>query len=214
MYKSKAKALDLFTNETSVLEFRRLYSVIKEVVTLPEYIQHQFSQGIVITALFGAPLIELIFNLHSIVGFRCRVPLLLASFLRATNGMRGWIRRPDFGLRGPDTTRRDNHPCSHRKAAELDRSDPETSRSSGAQPGASSHPESARTLPRKRQSWRGLPVVADRNRRARRPGSRSHCCQDKRPRAAAIRCGFRSEGIGCDDIVGFIGASFGPGPAG
>jgi hypothetical protein len=42
-------------------------------------------------------------------------------------------------------------PCSHRKAAELDRSDPEISRSSGAQPGASSHPESARTLPRKRQ---------------------------------------------------------------
>jgi hypothetical protein len=48
MYKSKAKALDLFTNETSVLEFRRLYSVIKEVITLPEYIQHQFSLGGVI----------------------------------------------------------------------------------------------------------------------------------------------------------------------
>ena len=76
--------------------------------------------------VFGSkvsPLIELIFNLHSIVGFRCKVPLLFASFLRATNGMRGWIRRPDFGLRGPDVTRRDNHPCSHRKAADLDRSD-------------------------------------------------------------------------------------------
>jgi hypothetical protein len=100
-------------------------------------------------------LIELIFNLHSLVGFRCRVPLLLASFLRATNGMRGWIRRPDFGLRGPDATRRDNHPCSHRRAADLDRFDRETSRSSGARPGASSHPESARTLPRKRLSALG-----------------------------------------------------------
>jgi hypothetical protein len=56
-----------------------------------------------------APLIELIFNLHSIVGFRCRVSLLLASFLRATNGMRESIRRLDFGLRGLLATRRDNH---------------------------------------------------------------------------------------------------------
>jgi hypothetical protein len=30
------------------VEFRRLYSVINEVVTLPEYIQHQLSQGGVI----------------------------------------------------------------------------------------------------------------------------------------------------------------------
>ena len=126
------------------------------------------------------PLIELIFNLHSIFWFRCRVPLQLASFLRATNGKRGWIRRPDFGLLGPDATRRDNHPCSHRRVADRDRCDQETSQSSGAQPGASSYPESMRTLPRKRQSWRGLPVVADRNGRARCRGSRSHCCRSAR----------------------------------
>jgi hypothetical protein len=45
MYKSKTKALGLYVNEASSVEFRRLYSVINEVVTLPEYIQHQLSQG-------------------------------------------------------------------------------------------------------------------------------------------------------------------------
>jgi hypothetical protein len=44
------------------------------------------------------------FNLHSILGFRYRVPLQLASFLRATNGKQGWIRRPGFGLPGPDAS--------------------------------------------------------------------------------------------------------------
>jgi hypothetical protein len=130
------------------------------------------------------PLIELIFNLHSIFGFRCRVPLQLASFLRATNGKRGWIRRLDFGLPGPDATRRDNHPCSHRRVADRDRCDQETSQSSGAQPGASSYPESMRTLPRKRQSWRGLPVVADQNGRARYRASRSQPIGEKCPRSA------------------------------
>ena len=48
MYKSKNKALGLYVNEASSVEFRRLYSVINEVVTLPEYIQHQLSQGGVI----------------------------------------------------------------------------------------------------------------------------------------------------------------------
>jgi hypothetical protein len=48
MYKSKTKALGLYVNETSSMEFRRLYSVINDVVTLPEYIQHQLSQGGVI----------------------------------------------------------------------------------------------------------------------------------------------------------------------
>jgi hypothetical protein len=48
MYKSKNKALALYVNEASCMEFRRLYSVIKDVVTLPEYIQHQLSQGGVI----------------------------------------------------------------------------------------------------------------------------------------------------------------------
>src|ERR1700730_12065617 len=45
MYKSGNKALGLYVNESSCVEFRRLYSVIKEVVTLPESIQHQLSQG-------------------------------------------------------------------------------------------------------------------------------------------------------------------------
>jgi hypothetical protein len=45
MYKSGNKALGLYVNESSCVEFRRLYSVIKEVVTLPEYIQHELSQG-------------------------------------------------------------------------------------------------------------------------------------------------------------------------
>jgi hypothetical protein len=33
-----------------------------------------------------------IFNLHPIFDFRCKVPLLLESFLLATDGKRGWIR--------------------------------------------------------------------------------------------------------------------------
>jgi hypothetical protein len=45
MYKSGNKALGLYVNESSCVEFRRLNSVIKEVVTLPEYIQHELSQG-------------------------------------------------------------------------------------------------------------------------------------------------------------------------
>src|SRR3984893_4078943 len=48
MYKSKNKALGLYVNEASSVEFRRLYSVINAVVTLPEYVQHQLSQGGVI----------------------------------------------------------------------------------------------------------------------------------------------------------------------
>lgn len=45
MYKSKGKALDLYTSETTRDEFRKLYDVIGDVVTLPEYIQSQFSLG-------------------------------------------------------------------------------------------------------------------------------------------------------------------------
>jgi hypothetical protein len=48
------------------------------------------------------PLIESIFNLHPIFEFRCKVQLLLESFLLATDGKRGWIRRPDFGLHGAE----------------------------------------------------------------------------------------------------------------
>jgi hypothetical protein len=45
MYRSKGKALDLYTNDATRPEFRKLYGVIRDVVTLPEFIQSQFSQG-------------------------------------------------------------------------------------------------------------------------------------------------------------------------
>lgn len=45
MYRSKGKALDLYTNEASRGEFRKLYGVIRDVITLPEFIQSEFSQG-------------------------------------------------------------------------------------------------------------------------------------------------------------------------
>ena len=45
MYKSKGKALDLFTNENTRDEFRKLYDVVGDIITLPEFVQSQFSQG-------------------------------------------------------------------------------------------------------------------------------------------------------------------------
>jgi len=45
MYRSKGKALDFFTNQEIQEEFRRLYSVVTEVITLPEFIQSEFSRG-------------------------------------------------------------------------------------------------------------------------------------------------------------------------
>ena len=48
MYKSKTKALALYINGQTREEFRRLYGIIKDVITLPEYIQSQLSQGGVI----------------------------------------------------------------------------------------------------------------------------------------------------------------------
>jgi hypothetical protein len=45
MYKSKSKALELYINKDSRGEFRRLYDVIKDVVTFPEYIQAMLSKG-------------------------------------------------------------------------------------------------------------------------------------------------------------------------
>lgn len=44
MYRSKGKALDLYTNETTHDEFRKLYDVAADVVTLPEFIQSEFSK--------------------------------------------------------------------------------------------------------------------------------------------------------------------------
>jgi hypothetical protein len=45
MYKSKGKALDLYTNDTTHDDFRKLYDVAADVITLPEFIQSEFSKG-------------------------------------------------------------------------------------------------------------------------------------------------------------------------
>lgn len=45
MYKSKGKALELYTNDSTRIEFRRLFDVIRDVITLPELIQSEFSEG-------------------------------------------------------------------------------------------------------------------------------------------------------------------------
>jgi AIPR protein len=45
MYRSKGKALDLYTSDATRGEFRKLYGVIRDVITLPEFIQSQYSQG-------------------------------------------------------------------------------------------------------------------------------------------------------------------------
>jgi hypothetical protein len=45
MYKSKGKALDLYTNDSTHDEFCKLYDVAADVVTLPEFIQSEFSKG-------------------------------------------------------------------------------------------------------------------------------------------------------------------------
>lgn len=45
MYKSKGKALDLYTSDATREEFRKLYDVAVDVITLPEFIQSEFSQG-------------------------------------------------------------------------------------------------------------------------------------------------------------------------
>ena len=44
MYRSKGKALDLYTTEGSHDEFKKLYDVAADVVTLPEFIQSEFSK--------------------------------------------------------------------------------------------------------------------------------------------------------------------------
>ena len=45
MYRSKGKALDLYTNETTRAEFRKLYGVVRDVITFPEFVQSEFSRG-------------------------------------------------------------------------------------------------------------------------------------------------------------------------
>jgi len=54
MYRSKGKALELFTSESSGAEFERLYDVIVDVVTLPEFIQSEFSHADSKGRKFGA----------------------------------------------------------------------------------------------------------------------------------------------------------------
>jgi hypothetical protein len=44
MYRSKGKALDLYTAEGTHDEFKKLYDVAADVVTLPEFIQSEFSK--------------------------------------------------------------------------------------------------------------------------------------------------------------------------
>jgi hypothetical protein len=45
MYKSKGKALELYTADSSQREFFKLFNVIKDVITLPEFIESRFSDG-------------------------------------------------------------------------------------------------------------------------------------------------------------------------
>ena len=54
MYKSKGRALDLYTNDAATrADFRKLYGVIKDVITFPEFVQSQFSQGDIKGKKFG-----------------------------------------------------------------------------------------------------------------------------------------------------------------
>jgi hypothetical protein len=54
MYRSKGKALELFTADASSAEFERLYDVIGDLVTLPEFIQAEFSHAETKGRKFGA----------------------------------------------------------------------------------------------------------------------------------------------------------------
>ena len=45
MYRSKGKALDLYSNDDTRKEFRKLYGVIVDIVTFPEYVESQFSRN-------------------------------------------------------------------------------------------------------------------------------------------------------------------------
>lgn len=47
MYKSKGKALELYTNESTRPEFYRLFDVICDIITMPEYIQSELGRGLV-----------------------------------------------------------------------------------------------------------------------------------------------------------------------
>lgn len=53
MYKSKGKALDLYTNDATRDEFGKLFDVAADVVTLPEFIQSEFSKGNIKGRKFG-----------------------------------------------------------------------------------------------------------------------------------------------------------------
>ena len=45
MYRSKTKALELYTSDTTRAEFRKLYDVVYDIVTFPEFIQAELSRG-------------------------------------------------------------------------------------------------------------------------------------------------------------------------
>ncbi len=50
LYKSKSKALELYTNDSTREEFRKLYDVIVDVITFPEFIQSELSKGDLVEA--------------------------------------------------------------------------------------------------------------------------------------------------------------------
>ena len=53
MYRSKGKALDLYSDEATREEFRKLYAVIVDIVTFPEYVESQFSGNVLQGKRFG-----------------------------------------------------------------------------------------------------------------------------------------------------------------
>ena len=94
--------------------------------------------------------------------------------------MRGWIRRPDFGLRGPDVTRRDNHPCSHRKAADLDRSDQKPVEAAARSPVPARIPGQRVRFHASGNHGVGFQWLLIKMSALGAPSGRSHCCQSAR----------------------------------
>jgi hypothetical protein len=49
MYRSRGKSMEMFVNKENHKEFVQLYDVIVDIITLPEFIQSQFSTGNILT---------------------------------------------------------------------------------------------------------------------------------------------------------------------
>lgn len=54
MYRSKGTALELFTSDSTSSEFEKLYDVIGDIVTLPEFVESEFSHADTKGRKFGA----------------------------------------------------------------------------------------------------------------------------------------------------------------